>query len=126
MQDLNKYAVAFAVVAVAVSAYLYYTNSKDDVTTTSKATQTVPAANTTVNAESVKAVSPVDREAPTKTPTNTGTETNSSEGTNEGSPGANSEASDDKTEAEEQPSGGASNGVENTAPSVPSPEAVEK
>jgi hypothetical protein len=99
MQDLNKIAVVFAVVAVAASAYLYYTNSKDDVKTTSNVTKTVPAATTKVNATPVKAVDSVNAEATVKTATETITKINSPETTNEGVSGDSAKTSGTEVEA---------------------------
>lgn len=99
MQDLNKIAVAFAVVAVAASAYLYYTNSKDDVKVTSNITKTVPAASTKANDASVKAIGSVGTEATVKTPTETITEIKSPEATKEGVSGDSAKTSVPEVEA---------------------------
>ena len=44
MENLNKYAAALAVVAVGAAAYLYFTNSQTDVTTTSQTIETTTEA----------------------------------------------------------------------------------
>ena len=126
MQDLNKYAVAFAVVAVAASAYLYYTNSKDDVKSTSEATTTVPAASTKVNATPVKAIDSVDTEAIVKTPAEITAEINSLEATNEGASGDNAKASDEKTEVEAKASDETKGETKPTVKPVLPPGALEK
>jgi len=126
MQDLNKYAVAFAVVAVAASAYLYYTNSKDDVKVTSKATTTVPAASTKVNATPVKAIDSVGTEATVKTPAETTTEINSPEATNESASGDNANASDKKTEVEAKTSEETKGTTKPTVKPVLTPGILEK
>jgi|15BtaG_2_1085339.scaffolds.fasta_scaffold01908_3 hypothetical protein len=126
MQDLNKIAVAFAVIAVAASAYLYYTNSKDDVKTTSNVTKTVPAATTKVNATPVKAIDSVGTEAIVKTPTETTTEINSPEATKEGASSENAKASDEKAEVEAKASDETKGETKPTVKPVLPPGALEK